>query len=410
MTDIVNDCLGLAQFLTQSLTVEQATAYLLTIEGLSLSDWKAAKALLPETAGTSNRTTVELTIKDIVVAFKNFDITTSFLVKNLGLIPGFQQESLALTSYIASSLWAVKHVSTSLLHQSTPCIVDRTTCRTRRNFLLPPLRFSTEQGGNSPNLKQKSYSGAARQPAAKKVTNPDRQRQTENQWTEGSSKSQDNNQRPQLKSLCLAVKSGPDETEESLKLVINKWNQLRDLKVEAFSRTSQNTVFRVQFTTPAAIASKWLEAPQWPSRISVKIWKGNPKTKLDPISTRLYRKKIYVGNLNAATEMSQVESNLKQIYKSEMEEDGPIATIVAYLNKDAWDKQCQRQANDLHQNIRKSACVVMTSKPGRSLSEVDLHIGDFEPRMRRWVRQWNGPIPLPEDNREGRKPYLNLKW
>ena len=42
MTDAVNDALGLAQFLVQH-RGEEATLYLLAIEGISIDKWRAAK-------------------------------------------------------------------------------------------------------------------------------------------------------------------------------------------------------------------------------------------------------------------------------------------------------------------------------------------------------------------------------
>ncbi len=133
---VVDDCLGLVQFLTQTLTVEETTQYLLAIDGLTLTDWKAAKCKLPETHHLANRTSIDLTIKDIAVAFKNNSIETSYLVKNLALIPGFQPESLALYSYVRSTVWAVKRVSSSVLQQK-----DNVICRTH----LQDDHFSTYQ-------------------------------------------------------------------------------------------------------------------------------------------------------------------------------------------------------------------------------------------------------------------------
>ena len=64
MTDVINDCLGISQFITQHLG-EEATAYLLAIQDITSKDWKVAKALLLGSIQT-NRLTKEGHIKDIV--------------------------------------------------------------------------------------------------------------------------------------------------------------------------------------------------------------------------------------------------------------------------------------------------------------------------------------------------------
>lgn len=74
------------------------------IERLTIEHWRNAYFLID--AGTQNRTTKEAFIKDIVLYFTNNDTDISYCVKDLSLLQGFQEESLQLYSYTASSLYA----------------------------------------------------------------------------------------------------------------------------------------------------------------------------------------------------------------------------------------------------------------------------------------------------------------
>ena len=49
---VANDCLGLAQYIVKSLPNAEATRYLLTVEALTLDDWKQAKETLKGTSST----------------------------------------------------------------------------------------------------------------------------------------------------------------------------------------------------------------------------------------------------------------------------------------------------------------------------------------------------------------------
>ena len=85
MPDVVNDCLGLAQYLTQHLGRE-ATDYLLTIP-LSTDEWKEAKGILLQQAAPKSklpsRHTKEGAIRDCVEIFVDSQPTDRFLVANL---------------------------------------------------------------------------------------------------------------------------------------------------------------------------------------------------------------------------------------------------------------------------------------------------------------------------------------
>ena len=401
MLDVVNDALGLAQYITQHLDQEEATLYLVAIEGLSVADWKKAKENLPEVV-SSNRQTKEATIKDIVSVFSSKSVTTRYLIANLGLLPGLQPAALALASYTASTLRAVKCVAEGISdHSKKQRDVDST-----RVHLSETTSSSFQQRGESPKAQLDSYSSALRRQLPSKQDK--RNKSVRSVWTVGSHCALGDTQTPQLKYICLALKSGPEETVETLTTVFKQWQDLRDVKIEAFSKTHHNTLFRVQLTTPAAILQKWTTPSTWPSRISVKQWIGNPKLKLTPIQSRTYKKKIYVGNLSPGTNMTQIQTNMKKVYHDEIQ-SGTIANIEAYLNEPAWARQQQLTAQNVNHVARKSCCVVMTSHPGKSLSEVDLKLETYDLGMRRSIRYWNGPIPWPKDH-EARKFILNLQW
>ena len=88
MPDVVNDALGLTQFITKHLSATQAVTYLLSIESLGIEDWIAAKNHLP-TVDKTNRRTKEVNIRDIVHVFQGESVENNFLVKNLALCPGW---------------------------------------------------------------------------------------------------------------------------------------------------------------------------------------------------------------------------------------------------------------------------------------------------------------------------------
>ena len=122
LLDVVNDPLGLAQFVTQH-RGENAISYLLAIEGISIDEWKAAKALLADVV-QSNRHTKEGYIKDVVNCFINNDIETRYLVANLALCPGFQREALELATYSAGTLHAVKYIAKNIVANSEKQCVE----------------------------------------------------------------------------------------------------------------------------------------------------------------------------------------------------------------------------------------------------------------------------------------------
>ena len=56
------------------------------------------------------------------------------------------------------------------------------------------------------------------------------------------------------------------------------------------------------------------------------------------------------------------------------------------------------KSKDPNHAMHKSACVMMTSKSGKSLSDVDLKLERCSYKMQKAVHPGNGPIPWPEDH------------
>ena len=397
----LNDALGVCQYITGQLDDNEAVRYLLSIESLSFDAWRRAKEILPGTCIT-NKTTIEGNIKEIISVFRNENVKVKYCVENLGILPGLQAESLQLMNYCSSTLHAVKE-NLLVAGKQAQCNNIAITSQTLPST-LPTESSTLSRDNNSPKVKPR-YSDKVQHNLTGKQRNL---KQTG--WTHGKSTvSAYSNQSPQLKHLCLAVKSGPEETESSLKGEFNKWTNLREVKVEAFSKSHHSSMFRVQFVTPASLVNKWTEETTWPERISVKPWVGNPKQQLSPINDRVYRKRIYIGNLTPNMEMNQLEENLNRIYEEETEESGPIAKIEAHLNIAAWEKQKELQKADMNYVMRKSACVIITSKPGQPLSRIGFRTGDYPAHMRRSIRTWSGPIPN-EENRHMRQNPKGLTW
>ena len=427
MTDVINDCLGISQFITQHLG-EEATAYLLAIQDITSKDWKAAKALLLGSTQT-NRLTKEGHIKDIVSYFVNNDVPTRYLVANLSLCPGFQKSALELASYTAGTLYAVKHISNSITsariaedksdfnrcalekapvinvdNQQNIAAAERTTATSTStvnnsaNSILPPAinktyreALTTRNVKNTKSVYQKK--------------NPTKL----NTWTHGKSNIGGQNLTPQLKFKCIGIKSGPTETAESLKKLFDtSWIGLQELKIEPYSRTNYDTVFRVQFNMPTSLEANLTDSNVWPSRISVRAWKGNPKSTLMALTDRKQTKKLYIGGLSQSITKEKVTQNLNKIYAEEIT-NGIIEKIETYVNLKAWNRQQSLKTENAAHIVRRSFCAVLTSNPGQPLADVDLKLHRYSYQMQRFVRPWTGPIPWPDDHERSKSP-LDLVW
>ena len=202
--------------------------------------------------------------------------------------------------------------------------------------------------------------------------------------------------------MCLAVKSGPNESANSLKTEFNRiWSGVRSLKIDPYSRNDYSTLFRVQFDIPVPLVEKLSDPESWPTRMSIRPWRGNPKIQLRPLEERQEQRRIYVGNLGQAISMETVAENMKVIYRQEID-DGIIEDIEAHLNFKAWERQQKMKEDNIHHILRKSACVVVKAAPGQSIMNIDLR---FDHGIT--VRPWNGPVPTDQTPRQSR---MGLMW
>ena len=402
MPDVVNDALAISQHVVQHLG-QSAIQYLLAIEQLTIEHWRNAYYLID--AGTQNRTTKEAFIKDIVTYFVNTDTDISYCIKTLSLLPGFQPEALQLYSYTASSLYAVQQATSqaAAVQRKNGAHADLATFRVASTTTTSPTSVNHE--GESPNTQPQSYSTIAS--GAQHINKRKPNKQQSNPWTYGKDYSRTNSQAQQLQYMCLAFRSGPEESVESLSTEIERWKELTNLQIDAVSKSQFSTMFRVQFRTPVLLAEKWTSASTWQPRISVRPWKGDPRKKLAQIETREYQKKIYVGNLTATISLDQVLSNMKKIYREELE-DGTISKIEVFENEEATKRQLQYQHRNSDHIIRKSVCVLLTSKPGGFSEKVGLKQERYPAHMQRAVRPWNGRVPWPKDNNN--QKVLALNW
>ena len=106
MPHVVNNALGLAQYITSCMNEEQALSYLLAVEPLTLQGWKTSRALLTD-ANITNRQTKEKFIEDIIYVFKNTPPEDDYLVKDLSILPGLSRFALQLISYSNANLYAI---------------------------------------------------------------------------------------------------------------------------------------------------------------------------------------------------------------------------------------------------------------------------------------------------------------
>lgn len=427
---VVNDALGLAQFITQHMNEARAVAYLASIDALTLEHWRFAKSLVSQ-ADKTKRHSKENSIKDIVVVFQNNDIETKYLVGNLSLCAGFQSEFLKLANYTASSVEAAKAISL------------RITAPTPPSYSLPSPEVQGESTPASSNSEQSSsafsshsYPSLNGESSEKNAFSAQLQAQEKGKWPrtnsrgyvrrensipqgnsilpksrktdlQGTGTSKDGLRKHQSKFICLGVRSGCDETVETLsKELEDKWKGHTSLVVEAVSKTEHSSTFRVQMNLPASLYNQLENPNMWPARMSAFRWRGNPRQKLRPLEERPYTKKIYVGNLHKDLNVEKVNENMKRIYQEEIN-SGLIDKIETIINHRALERANQIVSRDQSKELRQSVCVVLTSHPGKSLMNVSLKLDHFPHYVRRWVRPWRGPAPRQEQIVE---PVVNLEW
>lgn len=424
---VVNDGLGLAQFLTKHLDSVEAVSYLTAIEDITLEQWKISKNLLPGTS-LSNFNTKEGYIKNIVSVLCESEIETQFVVGNLAVCPGFSLQALQFTnSYIAATLHCINTVTTCITQQATregavlPEKQSRSTNDSSRDKQTAPAAVTASTNvANTHTQDKPSYAGALLTPPSGGPPKPPpgppkppgrggRKQREPTVWVEGKAYSEDSPSTRQLTPLCLGIQSGPEETKATVESAFTdkRWNGHKNLVVEEFSRNNYRSLFRVKLEVPVTMKDIWEKETLWPSRFWVTKWRGNPRKVLSTLDKRVYMKKVYVGNLTDTITMSQVEANMKKVYKAELDK-GIIATIEAFENLPSLTKQKKRQDQDPSYAIRRSACVVIKSKEGKSLSEVGLNLNEYSMHRRRYVKYWTGPVPWPQE--VSSKSPNNLTW
>ena len=440
MVDVVNDALGLTQYICQHLNENQAVVYLQAINGLSKEDWKRKEAknyidIVDKTA----RYTKEGNIRDIVQVFINNHIETRFLVANLALCPGFQKPCLELFSYTASSIKALQtscidllsrtNISQQPLHLSSSRSTGHNSLQvqTQETYQLPAAQLAgATHSTQVPTYRERNFpalptgniqtedifrdnallTSSGHQKTGPR-TKPVDKKKTVRTWTDGVSVpkvTKDLNKAPQLKFVCIAVKSGHDETAESLKAEIEEWKHCQELKVEPVSQSTHSTMFRVQYSIPAQLSDCWKEPTTWPARMSATQWRGNPKTPLAPLLERQYTKKIYIGNLSENTTAEMITSNVQKIYQEEIQSK-KIKSVNTIMNTEGLERAKRMRAQNPGHGIHNSACVILTSYPGVPLRDITLKLNHYPHDVRKTVRHWRGKEP-----QEKGEPPVTLTW
>ena len=417
---VVNDALAIAQLIAGILDEDHSVKFLRSIDELSNEDWKTAKIDLPGVNATA-RQNKEANIRDIVRTFKNNEIKVSFALLKLSLIPGFQKGALELSSFTAACLEATKSNSlrlaslasdsaatTAAFTSAQPLVRQHAPINTDKIELVgaaavqKPTHNAT-QASNWPNTNQLKYKASSKIPEKSKKTTT---------WTVGTSQSKIKEAKAyQLRSVCLAVKSGYDETQESLKEEISEsaaWENYQNLTIEPVSRSSHTTMFRVKFTVAASLSDQWTKPTSWPERMSATQWRGNPNSTLKPLDQRQYTKKLYIGNLGDNTTVEMVTENMKTIYKNEIDSK-IIQTITVHFNLDGIARGKQIQSQAANHMVNRSVCVILTSNPGKPLSDVTLKLTQYPPQVRKTVRYWRGRIPWATDQQSNQQGAA-LSW
>ena len=94
---------------------------------------------------------------------------------------------------------------------------------------------------------------------------------------------------------------------------------------------------------------------------------------------------------------------MKAIYKEEIDK-GVIQKVETILNETGLDMARKRHSVDPTQAITMSACVILSSPPGKELTDVGLKLGHYPQEIRRTIRRWNGSLP------NSKEPLTTLDW
>ena len=413
MPDVVNDALALAQFITNGRTEEQAVSFLLALEAVNIDSWRAAKRELG-IDDTTNHRTKEQFIKQIVCHMKNEVVDETYCLKNLALLPGCSKEAIELVFYSCATVYSVKKISADIIAQqgtflSSSRSTNQLAAKTQPSPPLQTIEAVTTESNFPPLVadnRKAALDNTSRTPPAgswnfnnqlpyKRKSKENKNKSTKKNWVCGSSVSANTDISQQLKFVCLGVRSGAEETVESLTEVLNQWNCVKYLKVEAVRRSSHSTTFRVQYSIPVSLHLKWQQPSAWPTRCWAAEWRGNPKTPLPPLAEKVHKMRVYVGNLSATMTEEKITENMQRIYNEEMK-NGVVQKIETVLNQTGLDMARKRHSQDPSQPITMSACVILSSTPGKDLAGIGLKLDHYSYNVRKTVRRWNGPTPRPK--------------
>lgn len=418
MPDKVNDVLALAQFITSSRDEDQSIAFLLALETLTLESWRSARNELCKSELTNHRTK-EAYVKQIVAEFKNTSCDTNYCLRDLSLCPGFSREAIELIFFHSATVHCCKKISSEIITQQripeqSSRMTNDTACTSTAQQQPPPVAVSSQVAGElSPTEYPQLSKHSAPTPSNDwSHVNRNKYQRRENQRSNsrprqtvyGSRLSPESNIGHQLELVCLGVRSGPEETVESLNLALSKWSYLKHVKVEAVRKWDHGSTFRTQFYVPASLKLKWMEPAFWPSRMAAEKWRGSPKSVLTPPEQRELNLRVYVGSLSMDITEDQITTNMKKVYQSEIE-SGIIKEVKSHINLAGMDRALQIQAEDPSQMVSKSACVVLTLNHGQKAEEVKLKPNHFPYDIRKTIRWWRGPTPRPRN-----EPEIELTW
>ena len=181
------------------------------------------------------------------------------------------------------------------------------------------------------------------------------------------------------------------------------------MKVEQVRKSYFSSIFRVQYNIPVGLYKKWEDPSSWPAGVTASESKGNPKVPLNPLKERLYTKRIYIGNLSTSASLEKIQENLEDIYEEEMKpirnQPAQIQKIEAFWNTAGINQENMKKAQDPSHQIVKSVCILLTSNPGKDLSDVSLKELEYPAEIRRTIHYWRDPVP-----RERPSPTNNLTW
>ena len=261
--EVVNNALAIAQHITKYLEDDHAVSYLQAIEKLSIDDWKSCKVHLEaEGVNKANRTWKEGHIRDVVEVFRSVEVKTSFLLRDLSLCPGFDKLAVELASFHAATLHCISHVTG---HSSR----SRDTPLTNANISDNPALISNNQNGQHtpaprgtlpPNSNWGGRVNNNIERGRKKQGNKTRD------WYCGTNQSTNKSIKVPLTPICLAVKSGCDETVHTLKKELEPRNY-QNLEAKLVTAADHYTLFRVKFKIATSLQEKWKEPSSWPVRM-----------------------------------------------------------------------------------------------------------------------------------------------